>query len=635
MAKHTKRLLAILITALMCLMVQFPSFAAEEDGYFYDFNTDDPEVYFAGVSGWGGETANCFTINSWEDESDAEIWGQSVKYTNGPANEQARFSIGGTYDKLAVELSFRIDSASNTMHLNFKHDGDLYVLKLDKDKQVQLFDVPVTSYELGTWYDVKCWFIASQNYVHLWFKESSSDTWNEYDGFRGGSIASKGTKEMFIELHDGVQDDGGVKYFDNLKIYPITDDFEPSLSSYNDDFEDGVYHDSTVTDYSKYWKSSNTNSQTEISAEPLEGYEGNVMKLKDISSDASEVSFSVGKHPFTSTTTPDVRHKISFRIGSNFDSGRADVSINFRQGNDSSNLSGATVLSLSEGCITMGDASEGATFDNAVIEAGKLYDVEFIYDAKASAAVLSVTDGKGNLYSSFLDMGLFGGGYGLVNGIDFANCSGAQNEVYVDDFIWDIHDEKFKFDGSEVSSGFPDSADINETVVFRFTDIVSKEILPTVTVRKDGKAIDTPYTVEVMGTTVWINFEELEKASHYTVELSDIDGVFTSKPVSGTAEFTTSDYTVKTESIEISDGTVTARIKGAYAGGFTAYIVAAAYDSKGNLTEVKLHPVEVPYRADDEVTFTPSFDGAYSFFKAMIIRDFGTAISYSGNVSSN
>jgi len=634
MAKHTKRLFAIFIAALMCLMVQFPSLAAEEDGYFYDFNTDDPEVYFAGVSGWGGETANCFTICSWEDETDAAMWGQSVKYTNGPKNEQARFNIGGTYDKFAVEMSFRMDSASNAMHLNFYHSTDLYVLKLDKDMKVQLFGVPVTTYELGTWYDVKCWFDANQNYAHLWFKESSSDIWNEYDGFLGGDIVSTGTKEMFIEFHDGVQDDGGVKYFDNLKIYPITDDFEPSLSSYNDDFEDGVYHDSTVTDYTGYWKSANTNSQTSISAEPLEGYEGNVMKLKDISSDTAGVNLAVGKYPFTSTTTPDVRHKITFKIGSNFDSGRADVSLDFRQGHESSAVSEVTVLSLSEGCITMGDASEGAVFDDAAIEPGKLYDVEFIYDAKNSVAVLSVTDGNGDIHSSFLDMGLFGGSYGLLNGIEFANYSSAQNEVYVDDFTWDIHNAKFSFDGFEIKSGYPDSADINETVIFCFADIVAKEITPTVTVIKDGKSIDTPYVVNTIGNTVQIAFEELEKASDYTVELSDITGAFSSDSVQGSAKFTTSDYTVETESIAISDGTVTARIKGAYSGGFTAYLVAAAYDTEGNITEVKLLPVEVPYRTDDEVTFTPSFDGAYSFFKAMIIRDFGTAISYSCSVSS-
>ena len=635
MAKHTKRLFALLMAALMCLMVQLPSFASEKDGYSYDFNTDDPEVYFAGVSGWGGETASCFTIHSWETPSDADKWGQSVKYTNGPNNEQARFSIGGTYNKFAVEMSFRIDSVSNAMHLNFYHSTDLYVLKLDKEKQVQLFGVPVASYELETWYDVKCHFIADQNYAHLWFKESSSDVWNEYDGFLGGDIVSGGTKEMFIEFHDGAQDDGGIKYFDNLKLYPITDDFEPSLSTYSDSFDGGVSYDSSVIDYTKYWQAANTNSQTNIIAEPLDGYDGNVMKLKDISDDTSEVKLTVGKHPFAPSTTPDVRHKITFKIGSSFNSGTADVCISFRQAHETASLSSANVLSLSEGKIVIGDGTNGLTFDDVSIEAGKLYDAEFVYDAKASAVVLSVTDGNGDIYSSFLDMGLFGGAYGLLNGIDFVNSSTAQNEVYVDDFAWNIHNAEFVFDKYEVKSGYPDEADINETVVLHFTDIVAEEITPTVTITKDGEPIDTPYTVKAIGSTVQIAFEELEKASHYSVELSDVTGAFGTDLVNATAEFTTSDYTVKTESIAISGNTVTARIKGAYADGFTAYIAAAAYDSEGNLTQVKLHPVEVPYRAYGDVNYTPDFGGAYSFFKAMIIRDFGTAISYSSGVSSN
>lgn len=634
MAKHTKRLLALLMAALMCFTLQLPSFAAEEDGYFYDFNTNDPEVYFAGVSGWGGDTANCFTIHSWESPSDAATWGQSVKYTNGPNNEQARFSIGGTYKKLAVELSFRIDSATNAMHLNFHHGADLYVLKLDKDKKVQLLGVPVTTYELGIWYDVKCHFIADQNYARLWFKESSSDIWNVYDGFLGGDIVSNGTKELFIEFHDGVQNDG-VKYFDNLKIYPITDDFEPSLSSYSDDFDGGVAYDSSVIDYTRYWQTAGTNSQTDIMADSLAGYEGNVMKLKDTAPDSTEVNLTVGKHPFTASTTPDVRHKIAFKIGSNFNAGTADVSIKFRQAHETASILPMTVLSLSEGSITMGDASGNVTFDDALIEENKLYDAEFIYDAKASAAILSVTDGRGDLYSSFLDMGLFGGAYGLLNGIDFVNHSTAQNEVYIDDFTWDIHSAEFKFDGYEEKSAHPDEADINETVVFSFTDVVAKDCAPTVALTKDGKTIDTAYTLEAKGNTVEIAFEELEKASDYTVKLSGITGAFGAETADATAEFTTADYTVETDSIAISGGIVTARIKGAYAGDFNAYIAAAAYDIDGKLTQVQFHKVQVPYRTYGDVTFTPTFDGTCSFFKAMIIRDFGTAIGYSHSVSSN
>ena len=180
-----------------------------------------------------------------------------------------------------------------------------------------------------------------------------------------------------------------------------------------------------------------------------------------------------------------------------------------------------------------------------------------------------------------------------------------------------------------------EDADINETVIFKFTDAVASDNVPTVKIRKDGVLTNVAHTAEAKGKTVEVKFDNLDKASDYTVAISDVECAFGGKANSGAAELTTSDYTVETESLTISDGEVVARIKGAYAGDFKAYIVASAYDAEGNLTEVKLMPVIVPYRTADEVTFTPAFDGAYSFFKAMIIRNFGTAISYSGSVSSN
>jgi len=637
MEKQIKRPLAILITAIMCFTIQFSALA---DGVMYDRNFDDCETisdFLNTIKSFGGYFDNsCITIHSWEDTEDAQ-WGKSLKYTNGPNNEQVCFYSKTTaYDKFGVEYSFRIDSASNIFHTNFRQSKDLYVLKFNTKQEVQIFDTKVDTYELGKWYDVKCWYIASDGYVRLWFKESSSDVWKEYDGYQPeNNKPGTGTTRFSFEFHNGAQNDDGAKYIDNVKFYNITEDFYPELSKFSDDFENGVNYDGTVTDYSNKWKVMNENSQTQIVAEELEGYDGKVLKLKDVSSETSRVNLTIGKYPFSTLSSPNVRHKLTFKIGSNFDGGTASMSMKFLE-EGTSNTSQIQLIKLDNGSITMNDADGETTFGPGLsIESGKLYDCEFKYDKNSKVALLSVTDGEGNVISKFLNMGLFGGNFGRIHSLEFVNTSEGMNEVYVDDFYWDVISADFSSDGFELKSGEEDEADINETVVFPYSETVAPTIDPTVTITKDGVSDSPSYTLEVKGNTVEIAFLELEKACNYTVEISGIESIFGDSSEPAAAAFTTADYTVETNSLTISDGTITAKLKGAYNGGHAAYIVAAAYNDNDDMVEVKLLPIEVPYREAMERTFSPSFTNDYSYFKAMIIRDFSSAISYSGSVSSN
>ena len=630
MAKHTKRLLALIMTAFVCLMVQIPSFAAEADATVYDFEDGNISKVADGFS-----SDDVFSIHTWEDGIDAEKWGKSMKCVNKAGNEAVQIPIGGTKNLFAVEYSFRIDSNDtgyNTFNTDFRQDNntnskDLYVLTMDNNQNVLLCNTIVGQYEPGKWYDVKVWFDAPKQEALLLFKENSATEWQIYGARHSEPLSNPGTTKLHFEYFGGDDNTNGAMYIDNLKFFAYTESEKANLmfSNLSYDFENGI---------SSSWEVKDENSQTELAIEPLEGYEGNVMKLKGVSEDGSEVSHVVGNYPFESLTAPDARQKISFKIGSNFNSGSAGVNMSFKDP-ESGSLSEVNLLTLSKGEIVMGDASEGVTFDDANIKENKLYDAEFIYDTQTSIAVLSVIGENGDIYSSHLDMALSGDQYGTIGSIEFVCQSDGQNETYVDDFVWGIHNATFDFEDYVIKSGMQEDADINETVIFKFTDAVASDNVPTVKIRKDGVLTNVAHTAEAKGKTVEVKFDNLNKASDYTVAISDVECAFGGKANSGAAELTTSDYTVETESLTISDGEVVARIKGAYAGDFKAYIVASAYDAEGNLTEVKLMPVIVPYRTADEVTFTPAFDGAYSFFKAMIIRDFGTAISYSGSVSSN
>jgi len=640
MAKQTKRLLALFIASVMCFSLCVPSLAEDtevkDEPLFYDFNTDDPTSYFASIPGWNlSTTKSAFTIHSWEKDSpDEQEWGNSLKYINGAGNEQARVEVGSkAYDSVGIEFSVRIDSASNNMYVDFRNEKDIYAVVFDTNKRVNFFSTTIANYELEKWYDVKCELSVANKYACLWFKEHSSDTWDVYNQFGIEKITGTEIQRMMFEIHGGADNDGGVKYIDNLKVYPIADGLKPSLSIYNDDFEDGINHASSVTDYSKMWKSMNTNSQTEITAEPLEGYEGKVLKLKDVSSSTAQVNLTVGKYPFSDANAPDVRHLMTYKMGSSFNGGIACVYMKYvsPQRNSKSEVN---LLTLKENQVIMEDKDGYHTFD-AKIEPGKLYDVTYLYDAKSKVAVLSVVDGNGDTISKFLDLGLFDSEYGYVYNIEFANGSVGENTVYVDDFSWDINSVEFELSDCYVKSGNSDDSDLDETVVFEYTDMVEENIEPVVTVKKDGAEVDTAYIVTGKGNAVQVAFDELERNSSYEVSLSGINSVFGDSSSKNTVSFVTSDYAVDVETISVSDGVITANLKGAFKNGTEAYIAASAYDSDDNITEVKLLPIEVPYRDASAVTFTPEFEGDYSYIKAVVIRNFASAIFYSANVPTD
>ena len=637
MAKQSKRLLALFMASVMCFSLCLPSFAenAVEEKFFFDFETNDPDTYFANISGWNvSGTKAQFTIEDWEGE-DSEKWGKVLKYENGSGNEQARIELGGAYDAIGFDFSFCFGELTNNVCLCFRQaSGDFYGLILGKDNKVKLYETTVVAeYETDVWYDISIVLSKSKRYARLKIKPSASDEWKVIDGFTDKTDGTDTTGLFFDIFGGGSEADGEVKYFDNMRIYVPGDDFKPSLSTYSDDFEDGINHASSVTDYTTHWKSMNTNSQTEITAEPLDGYEGNVLKLKDVSSSASQVNLTIGKYPFTDASAPDVRHIMTWKMGANFDGGNACVYMKYvspaRNLKEEVNL-----LTLKENEIIMKDKNGTYNFD-AVIEPDKLYDVTYSYDASAKAAILSVVDGNGDVISKFLDMGFFDSKYGYIYNIEFINASVGENVVYVDDFSWDINTTEFDIADAYVKSGDADGADIDETVIFEYTDIVAENVSPVVKITKDGTEIDTAYTASGKGNTVQVEFEELEKNSLYSVTLSGIDSAFGNTASVYTVEFTTSDYTVDVEEISVAGDTITLNLKGTYERGVEAYIAASAYDDADNLTEVKLLPIDVPYREAEEITFTPDFDGEYSYMKAVVIRNFANAISYSANVPAN
>ncbi|MBE7050224.1 MAG: S-layer homology domain-containing protein [Ruminococcaceae bacterium] len=627
MTTKTRRFLALLMTVFMCFTIQLPTFAAEADATVFDFE-DGSLAKLTDTSNY--DPVESFSIHTWEEGTDDEIWGKSLKYKNRAGKNEAIQigSIGGgTYNLFAVEYSIRIDKASSTFNTDFRHSGgDLYVMKMDSSLNVVLCDTVVTQYELEKWYDIKIWYDTPKKEALLLMKESSASEWNIY-GAKFGSATDNGTEKLFFEFHDG-SDEEDVKYIDNLKFFPYTESEKANLmlSNLRDDFESGI---------GSSWETTNVDFETsDLAAEPLDGYDGNVMKLKDISEDTSDVQLAVGKYPFTDLTVPDARQRVAFKIGSNFDEGSAGVKMNFKDP-ETGTLSEVNLLTLAEETVVMGDASEGVVFEDANIEPGKLYDAELIYDATTSTAAFSLTGENGDIYSSYLDMGLFDGEYGSISSVEFVCQSTAQNEVYVDDFVWELHDVDFEYEDYIIKSGREHDADINETVIFKFTDAIASDNIPAVEITKDGKAVNEECTVEAKGKTVQVTFEELEKDSDYTVEVFGAQCVFGGEADSGVAEFTTADYTVKTEMISVDEGTITANLKSAYNGGIEAYVAASAYDGDDNLTQVKLLPVEVPYRETESVTFIPEFEEEYSYIKAMVIKNFESAIHYSSNVPSD
>ncbi|MBR5507832.1 MAG: hypothetical protein IKV88_07290, partial [Clostridia bacterium] len=375
--------------------------------------TYDPETYFASIPGWNGSaTKEQFTIHSW-DGKDADIWGNSLKYENGPYNESARIYLDGSYDTVGMDFSFRFESVSNNVNLSFRnYSDDLYVLSLNSKNQVSLLGNVVATYETDVWHDISIVFSKSKKYAKLKIKPSSSDEWEEFDGFYSGTNSNL-TEALIFDIYGGAQNDGGVKYFDNMRVYiPV-----------------------------------------------------------------------------------------------------------------------------------------------------------------------------------------------------------------------------FELDRGYVKSGNPDSADIDETVVFEYTDNIDENIEPTVIIEKDGEITEPAYEILAEETKVQIKFEELEEDADYMVYLWGICSVFGEEAPTGIVEFTTSDYAVKTESISVSGDKVNALIRSAYANGTKAYIVASAFDADDNMTKVKLHPVQIPSGETGDFTFNPAFDGPYSYMKAMVIRDFASGISYSANVS--
>lgn len=219
MKKLIHKLVALIVMMSLCVSFTPMTFASESDDMFFDFNTYFPEDYFEDIPQWNNiSTSQQFTIHSWDGE-DAEIWDKSLMYTNGPYNERAGIYLNDTHDSVGVDFSFRFESVSNNVYVDFRQDyTDLYVMVLDKDKNVNFFGKSVATYETGVWYDVSIVFCASTKYATLKFKESSSENWQEFNALYDGTYTN-GTTYVFFEMFGGTQNDGGIRYFDNLKIY--------------------------------------------------------------------------------------------------------------------------------------------------------------------------------------------------------------------------------------------------------------------------------------------------------------------------------------------------------------------------------------------------------------------------------
>lgn len=417
MAKQIKRLIALLVASVMCFsLICMPTYASgEQEKHYLDFETNDPASYFAAIDGWNmSGTKNYFTIHEWTDEN-ADVWGKSLKYTNGPNNEQARINLGDWYNVVGCDFSFRFDSVSNNVLLSFRQEaGDLYVVTLGADQTVKVFEESVTSYEVGKWYDISIVFSNSKKFAIVKFKPSDSDEWEVFEKTYTGTKAVA-TNTLLFDIYGGAQGDNGEKFFDNMRVY-----------------------------------------------------------------------------------LP---------------------------------------------------------------------------------------------------------GIGLEN--------------------------------SYVDSGYPDSADIDETVVFEYTEKVDEAITPKVTVVKDEKEIHPEYDILIDGNKVMVRFEELEVSTKYEVSVSGVSSFWGNEASEGMVEFTTSDYKVDVDSVSVSGDTVSANLKGTYKNGVEAYLVASAYDSEDNLADVDILPIEVPYREADVIEFTPEFDADYSYIKAMLVRNFEYAMSYSENAPSD
>lgn len=417
MAKQIKRLIALLVASVMCFsLICMPTYASgEQEKYYLDFETDDPTGYFAAIDGWNmSGTRNYFTIHKWEDEN-AEVWGKSLKYTNGPNNEQARINLGDYYNVVGCDFSFCFDSVSNNVLLSFRQEaGDLYVVTLGANQRVSVFGEGVASYEAGKWYDISIIFSNSKKFARVKFKPSDSDEWEVFERSYTGTNAVA-TNTLLFDIYGGEQGDNGEKFFDNMRVY--------------------------------------------------------------------------------------------------------------------------------------------------------------------------------------------------LPGIGLEDCY--------------------------VESGYPEGADIDETVVFEYTESVDESVTPVVTVKKGEEEINPEYDIVIDENKVYVRFEELETDTGYEVSLSGVNSFWGNVAPEGVVEFTTADYKVDVDSISVSGDTVSATLKGTYKNGVEAYLVASAYDSDDNLVDADIIPIEVPYREADEIEFTPEFDTDYSYIKAMLVRNFEYAMSYSENAPSD
>lgn len=607
----------------------------EETAFTTSMSIDDIEAALKQRFSTDSVFENCGTgktnVSIVNDSDSGKCLKMQINWWSG----SSMFIYNGSLVKKNVSVLFSVKNENSAAFgLQFDNNQNGRVVSFEGNS-VSFFGTNVQSYELNTWYDVRVDFVPSTLTAALSIKKSSDTNWNVYKVMLGGDFASdlaNGYKKIRIGSSDWKHD--AISYVDNIKL---TFDNAPSSivpvfyeSDFNTPDSFSYYRPQFGEQYvSNKWAFENCYLSTDSSVDAvtagikeLEDY-GNVLAIKNLGLEYKNTTLSL--YPFgdsAQASIPDATHHISFKLG--YDNNKTSTQVVLMDNEAAQEPTYCRPVAINDqGQVLLNDV----VVEGVKVLPNELYDVEIIANKEGLNKVV-FNDLDGSQYISNLTLGEGGLPYCMY----FFAPTATESEIYVDDFKWDMYfGDEFNAGDITLVSGY-DKAALDENVKIALDETADLSLV-NVVIKKNGEVATPDYKLVSAKNAMIVAFNSLETSSEYEVTVSNIKNLAGTTAENKSITFTTQDFNYNVGVPKIAaDNTVSVSASSAYYKTASLYIIVAAYDATGAISNVEQKVINPTSLENEIFTFKPSFTNA-SKVKAFVWSDFNSMIPFTTSVT--
>lgn len=497
-------------------------------------------------------------------------------------------------------------------------------------KEIYFMWKKIGEYDLNTWYDFDIKIDLTQKYAHLEMKASSDSSWKTYDmpytniyrPDKNQTATTMDTADKIYFQWYGNAADGGDVYITNY-MQNTNSGLVPTMNAHNDSFDtlNIVQTSAAEANYTNGWYAQNFNASTAA----IENVNGeNMLKIES----DEKVYAQISKEPMYSAS--NALHRIRVKMSGADDGSDRNIlyaTLNKYDTEYTKDID-VKVLEIKTTQFTLGDTAYSVALD-----ADKMYDVEFVYDAANKKMVVSLTADDGTQYVGSVASATTAGTWGPLAKIMIQNATDANGgSICLDEFKWDILPSAAAV-GTVTNENGTNNAALDEWVTVQLAETIDATCLDdvSVTLTKDGNACTTPYTLVADGEALIVKFTQLDKESTYVINVSGVKTLLGRTPEVGSLTFTTADSSFAVEKPVLSDSKISATVNSNYSHRKDGILVVAFYKG-GCLTNITSTPLNTSKGITTTDIDISSYAGTYETIKAFVFDSLDGLYPYAENL---